>query len=242
MAKVECTCLRCGKLFSVFPSIIKVGGGKYCSRSCQNFRTGEARECEYCGSSFYIPRSSIIREDRGNQGRFCSIACKGKWQSENIRGKLCPNYKGGRFKRSDGYIAVYVGDSTYRLEHTLIMENHIGRRITRNENVHHINGIRDDNRIENLQLLTIADHAKEHHPGKDVSKWVECECLNCGKLFERVKSAIQERNFCSRACYVEHGAKKCACCGKEFHGGGKRRKFCSRECAFSRDHKNQINE
>jgi hypothetical protein len=42
------------------------------------------------------------------------------------------------------------------------MEQNIGRRLTRGEVIHHVNGKRDDNRIENLKLMTVKDHCAMH--------------------------------------------------------------------------------
>jgi hypothetical protein len=69
------------------------------------------------------------------------------------------NWKGGKVATSGGYTAVFGGDfpemidtQGYTLEHRLVMARHLGRALTKHETVHHINGDRQDNRLENLQL------------------------------------------------------------------------------------------
>ena len=53
--------------------------------------------------------------------------------------------------------------------HRIVMEGHIGRQLERTEVVHHINGDITDNRIENLQLMTLSEHGKLHQTGKTYS-------------------------------------------------------------------------
>ncbi|WP_066452435.1 HNH endonuclease signature motif containing protein [Anaerotruncus rubiinfantis] len=84
--------------------------------------------------------------------------------------------RGHQKKRDDGYIKVYYPSHPsatadgYVMQHRLMMEDHIGRFLTDDEVIHHINHNRSDNRIENLRLMNVRDHAalhmKERHERK----------------------------------------------------------------------------
>jgi len=103
----------------------------------------------------------------------CSVLPIRNWLKENnlrnpakarlgvFSGSNNPSWKGGRQTRKDGYIFVWMEEGTF-LEHKAIMEKHIGRKLRANEAVHHKNRIRNDNRLENLQLLTHAEHKAIH--------------------------------------------------------------------------------
>lgn len=84
-------------------------------------------------------------------------------------GTKSPKWKGGRMTQKDGYVRVLVKSGKanesdrYALEHRVVAEQKIGRPLHAGEVVHHINGVRDDNRPENLEVLTsVAEHRKLH--------------------------------------------------------------------------------
>jgi len=54
-------------------------------------------------------------------------------------------------------------------EHRYIMEQYLGRKLTKNEVVHHIDENKMNNNIENLQLLTRSEHSRLHRLGKTLS-------------------------------------------------------------------------
>lgn len=108
-----------------------------------------------------------------------SLRFKGKPKSEeakqkmrenhpHLKGNKHPRWKGGRIEMSHGYVGVYSPNHPYRskanyvLEHRLIVEASLGRFLEPKEVVHHKNGIRNDNRIENLSVMSSADHCRVH--------------------------------------------------------------------------------
>lgn len=108
--------------------------------------------------------------DREETRRKIGEASKGR---PGLKGEKNGLWKGGRYvSKRDGYIMVYVGDGKYRPEHRMVMEDELGRELTSNEEVHHINGKKDDNRLENLKVVV-----KEIH-------FCKVKCPYCGKEFE----------------------------------------------------------
>jgi len=80
-----------------------------------------------------------------------------------------PNWGGGFYTSSDGYKKVLVDTGRYVSEHILIMEWYLGRNLCRGECVHHCNGIVDDNRLANLELMLLSEHTSLHITGSKQS-------------------------------------------------------------------------
>ncbi len=125
-----------------------------------------ATECETCGIPFVI----WICKARAGEGRYCSYRCAGK---RDRRGSKNSNWKGGRTSRADGRSVVYApgnpmstcSGGSHVLEYRLIASRKIGRTLTSDDVVHHIDGDIHNNAPSNLKVMSRREHALVHFIG-----------------------------------------------------------------------------
>jgi hypothetical protein len=185
-------CLQCGSEFYRPPSRKTSEKWKsYCSNKC---RLARRNKCENCAKEFYALPSNI--------GKYCSKKCHSE-SMKGFKGEKHPQWKGGRTFRKDGYILVRNPKNPLKsiLEHRLIMSEYIGRELEINENVHHKNENKSDNRIENLELLSHGQHTTLHHKKEPKEKLMRLvKCLYCNiEFYKRINQINNtKRNFCSK--------------------------------------------
>lgn len=81
-----------------------------------------------------------------------------------------PMWRGGRRMRRDGYVELWTPEGV-QLEHRVVMEKHLGRALEASEIVHHRDGNKSNNAIENLELMTQREHARHHAPEMHAARY-----------------------------------------------------------------------
>lgn len=159
-------CKVCGKSFTVKKALINVL--KTCSQKCKlKWRSKLSKDLvEKHGSPMdrgnaRINSSNTYKKKyaNGEMEHMKEVWKKRDWKKEN-NPRWVPV---GTIKEAyRGYKKIKVAENCWKLHHHYIMEKEIGREIKEYEVVHHINGKKGDNRIENLQLLTDTEHRSLH--------------------------------------------------------------------------------
>lgn len=110
----------------------------------------------------------------------CSKKCHALWLTKKMK------KKGYFFENGYKRVLIPYSERTdsnkYIMEHRLIMENHLGRKLKDDEIVHHKNKNRMDNRISNLEVMTYSEHSRHHVPKKN-GRWAigYDSCVRCHK-------------------------------------------------------------
>jgi len=122
------------------------------------------------------------------------------------RGMKNHQWKGGRNKNNKGYIMITNNDGTI-LEHRFVMQNYLERKLLRHEIVHHKNGIRDDNRIENLELMHTSNHTCHHHKGiccrPHVPNDRTCSLCDSKESYRKGWYKIEDDKYLCKKCYFK---------------------------------------
>lgn len=133
-------CVICAKEFLSYESLARVTTcSKECGYELRKRKHSTQRECPNCRSTF-----TVLAKHK--QQKYCSPGCRNRMAnySRSLRA-------GWKEQGKSGYIATTIRGYTV-MQHRVEMEKSLGRALKEYEHVHHKNGVRNDNRIENLEL------------------------------------------------------------------------------------------
>ena len=139
-----------------------VTGNRYGKLVAVAYHSGHANDNKWtfkcdCGITKQIRKGNVVN----GKVRSCGCSKKG---SGNGR------WKGGEITDGHGRVVIYSPDhpnpsynGTHVYRYRLVIEKHLGRILSSDEIVHHINGDHLDDRLENLQVMSRSDHIKVHY-------------------------------------------------------------------------------
>lgn len=142
-----------------------------------NVAADAPKPCLYCGAVMFRPKKMAF--SMWESRRYCSHKCAGRHKP------------GDRVE----YRRVKEGKKRRPL-HRVLMEEYLGRALAAGEYVHHKNGDKHDNRIENLEVMSSLAHGRLHHLRLPLSK----PCVVCGAVFTPHKTKRRRQQTCGPEC------------------------------------------
>ena len=149
--------------------------------------------CSICNKPYSVYKC------RKDTARFCSYFCYWSFLKTKT-GEKSNVWRGGK-KIISGYIGVwspehpFKGMYGYVYEHRLVMEKYLGRYLTKDEVVHHIDRNKKNNDISNLQLMGKGEHTHYHHFGKKSNlKGVKRSAETVDKIRRKLIISWRKRN------------------------------------------------
>jgi hypothetical protein len=150
-------CAQCGEYVGPqnFRNMYEYRRARYCNKDCYlaaHKAKFEDAVCPICNTTFKRPAN------REQVKQFCSPKCQYKNNEK----------QGHKYVTPQGYVAIKVGkhpmaySDGYILEHRLVMSQHLGRALATDEHIHHIDGNKQNNSIENLQIIENSEHQILH--------------------------------------------------------------------------------
>ena len=152
------TCKKCSKSFYVKPSHLKLGWGKYCSKTCRTKSqlNGKKVKCFVCTKQIYRSGSSLAHSK--SKKYFCSRKCQTLWRNSIYIESRSSNWINGTHSYRK---IMFRRDLVTRC-------NRCGIKDERVLIVHHIDHNRRNNNISNLKCLCLNCHYLTHHDHKNL--------------------------------------------------------------------------
>lgn len=178
---------------------------------------------------YFMVANKVCRIDgctnilKKQDGQICQVHRSRWFRHKNY--DISPDWKNLRKGKpsitSLGYVRININGKRI-LYHRYIMEQYLGRQLTKDERIHHINGIKTDNRIENLELIkNQSEHMKNHHTDKWKTRKISPEYTaeEIAEIIARVAAPPRSYNICF--------------CGKKFFS----KNLCNKHYAWAYVHK-----
>jgi hypothetical protein len=192
-------CLSCGKEFYAPPSLIRRGGGKYCSVACRAKEQGKRASkpkaiivCQHCGKTYEVHQCHVARS------RYCSVECRNAGRTKPRIS--APSYK----KTADSKQTTPTPKRQKESKEVVKVSAAQKAPIACRQRIRYRTCLYCGTLLSSTQKKYCSHHCyTEHHKATNIRKVQIRNCEVCGKEFEarECELAKGQARFCSRRCF-----------------------------------------